>query len=297
MIKSGKENLPDRIRSRYTILSPAQKRVGNYLLSSYRSLAYVTLAELAELTSTSQGTVSRVAEALGYGSFSNLKSAIRSCIEESATKLEIYSPGESAKGDPTPFDTVFEMEKALMDDTYRLIRKQDFNRAVEIVSNAPSVIAAGTGSNVFLAEYAGYFLGTMKENVHIIKDANIHDMDLLLDAPEGSAAMIFSFPRYPAKTQTIAEAVRRKKMAVIGMTDSIVSPLAEYCDPLFLVPQKFITFMDPCAAVLSFIHSLLYGVYLINKDKCRKRIEARERLFEKERLFVSENVSLPDFEC
>ena len=79
------ENVPlsllERIRSGSGSLSPAQRVVSDYILSSYKSLAYVTLAELARLTSTGQGTVVRFAQALGYGSFSMCRGALREEIE------------------------------------------------------------------------------------------------------------------------------------------------------------------------------------------------------------------------
>ena len=291
------DDLPllERIRSKCNLLSPAQRIVGNYILSSYRSLAYITLAELARSTSTGQGTVVRFAQVLGYGSFSNLQAALREEIEKSTPRtLEIYSSKNIRSEDTAPFDTVFEMERTLMDDTYGLIVKEDFYKAVRMISDAPALIISGTGSNSFLAEYAGYFLGTMKKNVIVIKDTDISDMNMLLDAPEGTAAFVFSFPRYPIKTQSIVKVMKERCMGIVGISDSIASPIAEYCDPLFIVPQKFISFMDPCAAVMSVIHSVLYGVWLSDKEGCRKRIESRNRLFQGEKVFVSDNVYLPD---
>ena len=263
-----KDNTPllERIRSGHEILSPAQRVVGSYILSSYKSLAYVTLAELARLTSTGQGTVVRFAQALGYGSFSKFQAALREEIGKIAPRtLEIYSSKSSKGNDAAPFDTVFEMERTLMDETYRLIKREDFDEAVRMISEAPALIIAGTGSNSFLAEYAGYFLGTMKKNVTVIKGTDISDMDLLLDAPEGAAAFVFSFPRYPVKTQSIVKAMKERGIGMIGISDSIASPIAGYCDPFFIVPQKFISFMDPYAAVMSVIHSLLSGVWLSDK--------------------------------
>lgn len=294
---SCSDNLPllERIRSKNDLLSPAQRIVGNYILATYKSLAYVTLAELAKLTHTGQGTVVRFAQSLGYGSFSKLQAAMREEIEKSVPKtLELYSSKSIRTEEASPYDAIFEMERTLMDDTYSLIRKKDFYKAVRMISDAPSVIISGTGSNSFLAEYAGYFLGTMRKNVTVIKETDVTDMSLLLDAPAGTAAFVFSFPRYPIKTQSIVKVMKEKNMGIIGISDSISSPIAQYCDPLFIVPQKFVSFLDPCAAVMSVIHSILYGVYLSDKDGCRRRIEARNRLFQGEKVFVSDNVYLPD---
>ena len=294
-MNSGALSLFERIRSGSDKLSPAQKRVSNYILSSYRSLAYVTLAELARLTLTGQGTVVRFAQALGYGSFSSLQRALREEIERGAPRsLEIYSSKGVKDEDNSPFDTVFEMERSLMDETHSLIKREEFDLAARILSDAPALIVSATGSNSFLADYAGYFLGTMKEKVAVVKGTDLSDVNTLLDAQEGTVGLVFSFPRYPIKTQSIVKAMKEKGMRIIGISDSIASPIACYCAPFFMVPQKYMTFMDPCAAVMSLIHSILYGVWMHDRKSCRNRIEARKRLFEGEKFFVSENIPLPD---
>ncbi len=80
-------------------------------------------------------------------------------------------------------------------------------------------------------------------------------------------------------------------MGIVGISDSVASPIAEYCDPLFIVPQKFISFMDPSAAVVSVIHSVLYGVWLSDKEGCRKRIESRNSLL-REKKYLYRTMSI-----
>lgn len=286
----------DNIRSKFDLLSPKQKVVGSYILSNYKTLAYINLAELARLTETGQGTVVRFAQTLGFRGFSSLKTALRDTIEKSSPRtLEIFSL-KNRKGHPgTPFDTVFEMEHSVMNETYELIRNKDFSKAVKTLSEASSVLIVATGSNSFLAEYAGYFMGTMKKNVLIVKNTDMSDINTLLDAPNGAAALVMSFPRYPLKTQTILEILSRKGCPIVGVSDSISSPITGYADPLFIVPQKFVSFMDPYAAVMSILHSILYGIYISDKSSCKKRMEARNELFAEQKLFVSGNVNLPEF--
>ncbi len=294
-MKMSAPNLLERVRSQSGSLSPAQETVAKYILSSYKSLAYVTLAELARLTSTGQGTVVRFAQSLGYGSFSNFRAALREEIERGEPRsLEIYSSKGAKKKDLSPFDTVFEMEGSLMEETRRLIKRDEFDDAVNMISGASALIVSGTGSNSFLAEYAGYFLGTMKKNVTVVNELGLQGMNTLLDASEGTAAFVFSFPRYPIRTQSIVRVMNERGIRILGISDSHASPISRYCDLLLQVPQKFMTFMDPCAAVVSLIHSILYGVWLKDRENCRERMEARKRLFEGEKLFVSENIPLPD---
>lgn len=295
MSMNSEKSLVERIHSEFARLSPSQRAVGSFILSSYRSLAYVTLAELSGMTSKGQGTVVRFAQTLGYGSFSGLRAALREEIERASPgTLEMYSSEKGEGGEAEPYEKIFEMERALMEDTYRLIDRERFNAAVRIISEAPAVIVSGTGSNSFLAKYAGYFLGTMKNNVLTVTDSDLSGMNSIIDAPEGAAGFVFSFPRYPVKTQPIVQAMKKRGIRTVGITDSMISPIAGLCDHLFLVPQRFMSFMDPYSAVMSLIHSILYGVYLSDREKCRMRMEARRHIFEGEKLFVSENVHLPD---
>ncbi len=288
-------NLLTQIRNNRDFLTPKQRVVGDFIMRNYRALAYVTLAELAKMAKTGQGTIVRFAETLGYKSFSGLQAALRDEIENMAPKtLDVFSSCYGKKGEQGALDTIFELEQSIMNETRMQIKTDEFSHAVEKLAFAPALVIVATGSNAFLAEYAGFFLKILRENVKVVKRFDIDDVQSLWDQPEGAVALLFSFPRYPKHTQSILELLVKKNIEVIGISDSIASPIVDRSNQFFVVPQKFLSFMDPYAAVVSLVHALLYGVYLSNRDNSRVRVNTYNEVLRSEKLFVRDDIDIPD---
>lgn len=283
------------ISSKSELFTPKQRVVAEFIMRNYRSLAYVTLSDISKMAKTGQGTVVRFAETLGYKSFSRLQLALREEIENASPKtLEVYSSCSLKEGRQSVFDRIFELEQSVLNETYQLINSDDFSLAIDMLASAPAIVIAATGSNSFLAEYVGYFLSVMRKNVSILKRADIKEMQAVWDLPEGTASLVLSFPRYPRHTQTILDLLKKKQFGIIGISDSIASPIASASKPFFIVPQKFLSFIDPYSAVMSLLHSLLYGVYQRDRDTCRERIDIYNEVLKAEKFFVLEDVHVPD---
>jgi DNA-binding MurR/RpiR family transcriptional regulator len=290
----GNECLLTNISKRRGLFTPKQRLIADFIARNYSSLAYVTLSELSKMTRTGQGTVVRFAEALGYKTFSGLQSAIRSEIERSGTKtLDIFSPAFGKRGESDPAGLVFDLESAVMEETRRLVKKEEYELAVDILITSPAVAVTATGSNSFLADYASYFMSIIRKGVIRVAKFDLWEAQSICDLPQGSAALVFSFPRYPAGTESVTRLLLKRGVRVIGVSDSTVSPIAAVSKPLFVVPQKFISFIDPCAGAMSLIHALLYGMYVKGGDESRLRADRYEDMVREEGFFIRDDVKIP----
>lgn len=294
-MKQEENGLLCRIRKKRDLLPPKQRKLGDFIIRNYRSLAYVTLAELSIITNTGHGTIVRFAEAVGCKGFSGFLDELRNEKETETSKtLEVFYSRSGGKGEVSPLDAIFELEQSIINETHALIKADELSHAVDKLIHSPSVIIAATGSNAFLAEYAGFFLKVLRSNVEIIKKFDIEEMQSIIDKPEKSVALVFSFPRYPNHTQSIIELLVKRKIEIIGISDSIASPIADKSDSLFVVPQKFLSFIDPYAAVLSLVHALLYAIYAADRVNCRERIKKYNEELTDENLFVRKDVGIMD---
>jgi len=234
-------------------------------------------------------------ENVGCRGFSGLLDELRNEKDMLYPKtLDVFHSRSAGESDQCPLDAIFELEQSIIDETRTLIGEKELSAAVDKIVRSQSVIIAATGSNAFLAEYAGFFLKVLRRNVEIIKKFDIEEMQSIIDKPEKSVALVFSFPRYPNNTQSIIELLYKRKIETIGISDSIASPIADRSDCLFVVPQKFLSFIDPYAAVLSLIHAVLYGVYLADRANCSERIKNYNEVIEGENLFVRKDVGIMD---
>ena len=76
-----------------------------------------------------------------------------------------------------------------------------------------------------------------------VKVPDMAEIENICDRPAGSAALVFSLPRYPRAAQEITELLHSRGIKIIGISDALNSPIADRCDILFVVPQCYVLFL------------------------------------------------------
>jgi len=286
-------SLLELIKEKGSELPPKQYELARFIVSNYSSLAYANTVELARMASVSEATIIRLAYSLGFKGFPELQQALRDLIHDNgSTGLNRYALGSVEDLKDCAFCTTFELEKRILEETYASIDKASFETAVEMICNASCVVVVGTSFNESLAHYAGNYLHVVKENVRIITEFGAREYQVLQEMPKGAVGLVYSFPRYPRKTQSVVEVLKAKKVPMIGITDNVLSPIASQVEKLFLVPQQFITFIDPYAAVMALTHSLLLGVFMKDPEKSRRRVRDYDRFLKSENVHLKDSVDI-----
>ena len=91
----------------------------------------------------------------------------------------------------------------------------------------------------------------------------------------------FSFPRYSTSTAQGALYCRSKGAAVIGITDSALSPLGRSSDHVLLAKSDMISLVDSLTAPLSIANALIVAIAARRERELEKKFSELERLWEK----------------
>src|SRR5579872_6411791 len=84
-----------RIQGTYSSLRTAEQRVADFILKHPEELIYLTVTELAERTNTSESTVVRICQKIGYKGYQEFKIMLaRDLVEPNATIYDLIEPGE-----------------------------------------------------------------------------------------------------------------------------------------------------------------------------------------------------------
>lgn len=258
-------------------LSNKQLILAEYIVENYTNLAYTTMTELARLAGVSETTVVRLAYRLGYKSFPEFMGALRAELD-TQKHAPIMSKFDIEKGaykfpEDIPM-AIFSLEMQIMKDTLASLKVEDFNKAVDMVYEADSVIIAGSGANVCCTRALLFALQAIRPHVCCVEKLDIAEEAYIRDAGEHSVSVVFSTPRYPTETQKIVKFIHARKIPIIGFSNTLLSPIFPYCSVFLQVPEKYITYIDSNASYMAFIHALTFGV-------CRKdEMVAKKRLAE-----------------
>lgn len=204
-------------------LTPTQRRIAHILVEHGTRAAYLSAAEMAELAGVSQPSVTRFAMALGYSGYPALRRELRN--------LAADAPAEPAGRNA--------MQRAVAAETEHLRRLGEQLERLDDVRAAAALLTAsrplpvlGLRAAAPLAAYFGYFAAKVFPDVRVLDGGGTSLLDRIDQArAAGAGAMLaIVLPRYPRET---VEAVREAKaagLAVVAITDSAVSPVAESAD-------------------------------------------------------------------
>lgn len=204
-------------------LTPTQRRIAQTLVEHAPKAAYLSAAEVAELAGVSQPSVTRFAMALGHAGYPALRRELRALTGD--------APAGTAEQNA--------MQRAVQGETEHLRRVgeqlhelADVRRAAALLVGTRPLPILGLRAAAPLAAYFGYFAAKVFPGVRVLDGGGTSLLDRLDQArADGAGAMLaIVLPRYPRES---VEAVREAKsagLAVVAITDSPVSPVAEHAD-------------------------------------------------------------------
>ncbi|MDR2174792.1 MAG: MurR/RpiR family transcriptional regulator [Synergistaceae bacterium] len=285
------DSLLDLLRSKSKTFSPKQYILARFVAQNYADLAYTNITELSFATGVSEPSITRFARLLGYEGFQGLQKAIRALADEEKythDRARDFIPDidqDSQSMDTASVsvkkivDEIFALEGKSIEKTYRGIQFDVFDEAASELAKAEKIVITAHGLNFFLADYATSYLSVIRKNVVKSSVFDIPDFAALSDLTDKDAVLAFTFPRYPTRAGKTLKYLREKNAAlkIIGITDSVLSPIALYSNYLLLTPQWTVTFIDAYAAAMILTHALMYAVFLKHGKDTAKRVREYDR--------------------
>ncbi|WP_203858789.1 MurR/RpiR family transcriptional regulator [Plantactinospora mayteni] len=264
-------------------LTPTQRRIAHSLVQHAASAAYLSAAEVAELAKVSQPSVTRFAMALGYDGYPALRRRLR----------EIAAAGHGRPDLGVPAGN--EMQRAIRAEADNL------DRLAEQLTDRDGVTAAGTllaGSRPLvvlglraaapLAGYFAYFAAKVHPDVRVLDSGGTLLTDRLEQARAAGASALLGIvlPRYPREALEALRDARAAGMSVVAITDSAVSPAAEYADIVLPAAVGAQLVFDLHTAPMALSMVLLQAICDAAPADAQRRLEEFEQSAARRQLFV-----------
>ena len=158
-------DIAQRIRSSYTKLSKGQKKIATAVLMDYDKIAYLTAGRLGHRVGVSEATVVRFAAELGYDGYGEFQHAMQELVRTRLTlnqRIDITKE-RMLRGDI--IENVMAQDIAKIRNTFEQLNRDDFFGAVDAIINAKNVYVIGARSANTLAQFLGYNLSLIFDNI------------------------------------------------------------------------------------------------------------------------------------
>jgi DNA-binding MurR/RpiR family transcriptional regulator len=276
------------LKEKGLLLTPSQRKLMHYILSHDDESIFLNIGDLAEKVNVSEATVVRLSKALGFRGFPEFQKELRLHFRNKLTttsRLQKTVKKVANEGDV--------LIKALQTDihniaeTLKQIPIQEFRQFVKSVDSAQRVIIVGLRSAYSLAIFLGIALEFLQKNVWVIQPG-IGDMwDRLLGLGKGDLVIGISFPRYTKQTVEVLRFAKQKGVKTLAITDSLVSPLAQYADHVLTAHYKMDSFIESFTAPLSLINAIVTALGVTRKKSTMKSLKELEEVWESQKIYYN----------
>lgn len=279
-------NLLSHINKQLPGFSKGQKRIAQYILEHYDEAAFMTAFKLGQTVGVSESTVVRFAAELGFEGYPQLQKVMQKLVRSKLTTVQRIEVTRARMTDEEVLESVMSYDIANIRQTLEELHGERFMHAVDAVVSSRKVYIFGAGSCRALANFTAYYLKLLLPDIHLVYTSSETEiLEEMIHIDEQDALIILSFPRYSSKAVTTAHFAHTRHAKVVAITDSVVSPIAEFADYLLLAHSDMAAIVDSLVAPLSIINALIVAVSLKRMDANHDSLEELEQLWDRYQVY------------
>ena len=261
--------------------SKGQKRIARYITEAYDKAAFMTANRLGKTVGVSESTVVRFAVDLGFDGYPSMQKAMQEMVLNRLTSVQRIEVANNRFGDQDVVSMVLHSDMEKLRQTGEILDREEFRSAVNAIMKAKRVYILGVRSVEPLANFLGYYLNYMFNNVHIVSGFSAGEMfEKIVGVNAEDVVIAFSFPRYSSTTTKGAQYCRSVGATVIGITDSKLSPLGSNSDHVLIAKSDMVSLVDSLVAPLSVINALIVAIAARKEKELSQTFANLERIWD-----------------
>ncbi|HDS1236378.1 TPA: MurR/RpiR family transcriptional regulator [Pluralibacter gergoviae] len=236
----GKADLfGERLRARAGLLSPRLLAVANYINDNREAVLERTAMEIAAATGTSDATVVRAVQALGFSGLRELKQTVERWFGPTVTSSEKMRSTVSALATDVnaSMDFVLEGHRRACDALSAPRNRSAVAQAVALLGEAGQVGLFGIGASGILAEYSARLFSRIGLPAYVMNRTGFSLAEQLLRMQRGDVLIVMGQKSPHREGLTTLREAKRLGIPAILLTQAVDSRFSQEAQVVIEVPR------------------------------------------------------------
>jgi DNA-binding MurR/RpiR family transcriptional regulator len=282
-------DLINLIKSNYYKFSKGQKQIAQFIIEHYDKAAFMTAAKIGETVDVSESTVVRFASTIGFSGFPDLQKALQVLIKNKLTTVQRIGLDEDDEDTDKLHKKIIRNEmnnlRLLMED----VNIAGLEKATELILNAKKVYILGLRTSSTLANYLGFYLDVILDNVKVLNNTGVNSLyEEIIRVKETDVLIVISFPRYSNMSIDATKFVKEHNAKIIAITDTEASPFYSMADVALLAKSNIVSFVDSLVVPMCMLNNLIINIGLHEKDEILEYYERLEKLWDNHSIYQND---------
>lgn len=259
-----KRSLDQLIEARYSSLPPALQRAARHIIDRPKDVALHSMRTLAASAGLPASAMNRLARQLGFDGYDALRAVYRDWVAQGAGSFAERASGLQRRGGGGKGEAL--LRDVLDADAHNLRQMQDpavlqaLEAARDVLADARRIYVVGLRSLFPAAFHFNYACGMFRHDTTLLSGVGGILADELRGAGRQDAMVAFSYEPYARDTVSAVAHACELGVRVVGVTDSLVSPVAARSVVSIVVPNaspSLFASVVPALAVAQALAALL----------------------------------------
>ncbi|MEX1215490.1 MurR/RpiR family transcriptional regulator [Saccharospirillum sp.] len=268
-------NLQRAIEEHYESLSKRLRQVAHYVVDHPNNIAFGTVQVIASDAKVHPSTLVRFANAFGYSGFTEMQRLFQqNLMQESPSYTERIRIARESLGDPgsqSPHQLLGEFihaDSLALHSLHDHIPADALEQAIDILARADATHIIGVRRSFVPATYFAYALRHIDRKAHLLDNVGGMYKEQAGTISASDAVIAISFRPYAAETDDSVRIAAERGVPVIVITDSKLSPLANFGSVVFTLPDAEVHGFRSLTPTLCLAQSLAIGLaYRLDKNR------------------------------
>ena len=253
------------IHGRRAAMPKRLAQVAAFALAHPDEIAFGTAASVAGKAKVQPSTLVRFSQALGYQGFSDLQSVFRQELRERLPSYEDRLASLSGRAAGTSraaflLDGFADAAERSASGLRERIDEAALERAVAVLSRAGTIHLLGQRRSFPVTAYMAYALAKLSVKASLVASPLGLEEEEIGLAGSGDAAVAVSFAPYAPGTVRLANAAAGRRVPIVAITDSSLSPLAKIARVMLEVHEADFEGFRSLSATFALAMTLCVGV-------------------------------------
>lgn len=277
----------DRVREHGGRLTPAERRIAAVVVNAPQTVAFGTVADLADEAQAGAATVVRFANKLGFDGFVDLQRSVRRDLSG-----QLRPAAERIREQRHGLDDVRDhaaVEQANVAITLAEIDTDATRGVVERLADErfDVLVLSGAASRGVALQFV-IDLGQLRTGVRMLDGNDVDVSRTLALSGETPTVVAIDIRRYDRWVIDTLDLARRHSASIVAITDTVLSPLASVANHAFLVAADSPGPFDSHVGTLALLDVLVVGVAAADRDRATDRLDRLESMWRTTNALIDE---------
>ncbi|MCJ2049138.1 MurR/RpiR family transcriptional regulator [Methylobacterium sp. J-070] len=261
-------------------LSPAAARVASYLDRNRATVLASSAAQIAAQLGTSDATVIRAVQALGFDGLPDLKQALAAGLDDRRTPAADMGRTLAEVGDDAgqAIDAVLDAHREGMEALRTEAGRTAILAAITALHPAARIGVFGIGPSAHLARYLAFQLTRSGRRSFLLDATGWSLADQLLGLRADDAVLLLAYGQPYREVQAVMAEARRLGLRVVLVTDTQDSALARQATVVLLARRGRANQVALHATTLIALEAVILGLAAADRDNALQQLADLDRL-------------------